>query len=65
MLSEMSSLVERLCRVDMCEVFSPPRVGLEAAKFGLTVGDAMDLTTGWNFNSEEDRKRAEMYMDEH
>ena len=31
--SEISSLVERLCRVDMCEVFSPPRVGLEAAKF--------------------------------
>ena len=54
--SETSSLAERLCRVDMCEVFSPPRVGLEAAKFGLKVGDAMDLTTGWDFNNEEDCK---------
>ena len=61
--SETSSLVERLCRIDMCEVFSPPRVGLEAAKFGLKVGDAMDLTTGWDFNNEEDCKRAEDYMD--
>ena len=48
----------------MCEMFSPPRVGSEAAKFGLKVGDAMDLTTGWNFNNEEDCRRAEQYMDE-
>ena len=47
----------------MCEVFSPPRVGVEAAKFGISVGDAMDLTTGWDFDREEDRKRAEDYVD--
>ncbi len=41
-------LVHRLCSVDVSEVFSPPRVGKEATKFGL-VGDAMDLTTGWDF----------------
>ena len=52
-----------LCKVDMCEVFSPPRVGPEAAKFGLDVGDAMDLTTGWDFNKAEDRRRAEEYVD--
>ena len=42
------SLAERLCRVDLCELFSPPRVGLQAKKFGLAPGDAMDLTTGWD-----------------
>ena len=47
----------------MREVFSPPRVSLEAAKFGIEVGDAMDLTTGWDFTLEADRKRAEDYVD--
>ena len=42
----------------MSEVFSPPRVGKEAVKFGLEVGDAMDLTTGWDLNKEEDRVKA-------
>ena len=37
-------LVQRLCGVDICVVFSPPRVGLAAAKFGLKAGDATDLT---------------------
>ena len=48
-----------LCRVDLCEVFSPPRVGKDATKFGLQAGDAMDLTTGWDFNREEHRVIAE------
>ena len=56
-------LIEMLCKVDMCEVFSPPRVGPEAAKFGLDAGDAMDLTTGWDFTKVEDRRRAEEYVD--
>ena len=45
-----TELVEKLLSVDVCEVFSPPRVGLEASKYGLQPGDAMDLTTGWDFN---------------
>ena len=57
--------MELLCKVDMCEVFSPPRVGPEAMKFGLEAGDAMDLTTGWDFTKAEDRRRAEAYVDEH
>ena len=56
-------LVEMLCRVDMCEVFSPLRVGKEAVKFGLNAGDAMDLTTGWDFKKESDRQRAGEYVD--
>ena len=57
------SLIIMLCGVDMCEVFSPPRVGLEARKFGLTAGDALDLTTGWDFNIEQHRRDAEAYVD--
>ena len=60
---EGESLVSMLCGADMCEVFSPPRVGLEARKFGLTPGDAMDLTTGWDLNREEHRRGAEAYVD--
>ena len=54
-----SELVNRLCSVDLCEVFSAPRVGKGAAKFGMKAGYAMDLTTGWDFNKEADRQRAE------
>ena len=61
--SKPSSLVLRLCSVDVCEVFSPPRVGKEAIKFGMSPGDAMDLTTGWNFNIAEHRLKAEEYVD--
>ena len=50
-------LTERLCRVDLCEVFSPPRVGVQAVKYGLKLGEAMDLTTGWDFTWEEDREK--------
>ena len=57
------SLPHRLCSVDMCEVFSPPRVGKEASKFGMNVGDAMDLTTGWDFNIPDHRRRAEEFVD--
>ena len=39
------------------------RVGLQAKKFGWVPGEAMDLTTGWDFNKEEDRSRAEDYID--
>ena len=47
----------------MCEVFSPPRVGKEATKFGMKPGDAMDLTTVWDFNLASHRARAEEYVD--
>ena len=53
-------LIARICAVDMCEVYSPPRVGREASKSGLTVGEAMDITTGWDSKKDEDRQRAEI-----
>ena len=61
--SDSCSLVQRLCSVDVCEVFSPPRVGKEATKFGMKPGDAMDLTTGWDFNLASHRAKAEAYVD--
>ena len=51
--------------IDVAEVFSPPRVTTEAARMGLTPGEAMDLTTGWNFNLAEDRRRAWDYLEQH
>ena len=60
-----SELVHRICNVDMCEVFSPPRVGKEARRYGLQPGEAMDLTTGWDFNLKSHQEMAERYIDEH
>ena len=57
-------MVNRICSVDVCEVFSPPRVGLEGKRYGLTPGDAMDLTTGWDFNLKSHQEKAERYIDE-
>ena len=54
-----TELVNRSCSIDVCEVFSPPRVGRAARRYGVTPGDAMDLTTGWDFNLESQRKLAE------
>ena len=61
--SNSDSLPHRLCSMDLCEVFSPPRVGKEATKFGMKAGDAMDLTTGGDFNIPEHRREAEKYVD--
>ena len=61
---EASELIHRICSVDVCEVFSPPRVGEEGKRYGLTPGDAMDLTTGWVFNLKSHRDKAERYIDE-
>ena len=58
------SLVEHIRAVDMCEVFPPPRVSKEAMKYGLEVGDAMDITPGCDFNKESDWRKAEADVDE-
>ena len=54
--------MSHLCGVDVCEMFSPPRVGLEATLFGLKAGEALDLTTGWGFKLEAHRRAAEAYV---
>ena len=47
----------------VAEVYSPPRVVVEAAKRGLKVGESMDLTTGSDFRKLEHRKQARQYID--
>ena len=61
--SDSSALIHRFRAVDVCEVFSPYRLGGEAAKFGMGVGDSMDRTTEWDFNLADHRRQAESYVD--
>ena len=53
-----------MLRVDIAEVYSPPRVTVQARRFQLQPGEAMDLTTGWDFRRAEDKRRAEQYVHE-
>ena len=48
-----------MLKVDVVEAYPPPRVTLEAKKFGLKPGEAWDLTTGWDFNRQDHREEAE------
>ena len=61
-IEKEQTLVELLKTIDVAEVFSPPRVTAEAEKWGLKAGDAMDLTTGWDFNLERHREAAKEYI---
>ena len=54
----VTELVEKLLSVDVTEIFSPPRVTVQAEKFGLRVGEACDLTTGWGFRLRSHREAA-------
>ena len=56
--------IKKLMTVDVAEVYSPQRVTLEARKHGLKPGEAMDLTTGWDFRQQEHRELAEKYVEE-
>ena len=53
----------KILSIDVAEVYSPPRVAIEASKFGLKPGWSMDLTTGWDFRKIEDRRKAKEYAD--
>ena len=61
-LEEESLLVKQLRRVDVVEVYSPPRVSKTAEKHGLKAGEAMDLLTGWDFTLERHRRAAIDYV---
>ena len=66
MAEEIAGVMEELTgrRVDVAEVYSPPRVTAEAARFGLHPGMALDLTTfdengePWDFSKAGRRKEA-------
>ena len=59
---EFAKLVEQA--PDIAEVYSPPRVSEEGIRWGLKPGEAMDLTTGWDFRSRAQRDRAWQYLEE-
>ena len=44
-------LMQEELQKDVAEIYSPPRVTREAKEFGLRVGEAMDLTTGWRLRN--------------
>ena len=60
----ISALVDRLMNVDVTEMCSPPRVTIQAQKFGLRAGDAWDLSTGWDFSNPRHREAAMKYVKE-
>ena len=49
---------------DVTEIYSPVRVNQIAAKLGLVPGYSLDLTNGWDFTLEADRKRAWEFIKE-
>jgi hypothetical protein len=49
-------------KIDIAEIYSEPRITIEAQKFGMRSGKAMDLRSGWNFAKQEDRDRAMTYV---
>ena len=51
-----TSIINAIGAVDVAEVYSPVRVTAEARKSGMKAGEATDLTTGWDFRLEKDRK---------
>ena len=53
-----------LAQVDVAEVYSTPRVIVEAKKFSLRPGEAMDLRTGFDSNKPADRERAKQKIRE-
>ena len=46
------------------EIYSPPRVAPLAAAAGYPSGVSLDLTTGWDFDCESDRRRARKLLND-
>ena len=59
LLDKLLKLAEN---VDVSEVYSPPRVTVEAMKFGLKAGEAFDLTNGWDLSNEDEQKFVKEYV---
>ena len=57
--------MEQALAVDVTEIFSPPRVTVTARNWGFRTGEAMDLTTGWDFNKKSDQDRAWRHVQEY
>ena len=57
-----TDITEGMLHIDVAEVYSQPRVMAQVRRFQLRPGEAMDITTGWDFRRKEDRQRAEQYV---
>ena len=42
-------------RFDVMEIYSPPRITVQAKKYGLSPGEALNLIIGYDFDRKEDR----------
>ena len=60
----IKGLASRLMSVDVVEAYSPPRVTIEAKKYGLKQGEAWDLTEGWDFRLKSHRDAALKHQEE-
>ena len=49
--------------VHIVELFSPPRVAVEADKFGLKTGLSIDLLTGWDLTDKKQQKQVMEYIE--
>ena len=47
----------QLLGVDVMEIFNPERAGKLCKEYGLDQGSSMDITSGYDFDKAEDRKR--------
>ena len=56
---------EIINKMDVTEVYSPPSVAQAAQEVQLCLGEAMELTTGWDFSIGENKHCAEFYFEEH
>ena len=54
--------IEKESKIDIAEVFSRPRVTVEARKFGLEAGEAIDLATGWDLMRGGNRRRCMQWI---
>ena len=45
------------------ELYSPPRIAAEAAKFGLRPGSSLELRTGWDLSDPQQQRLAEKLIE--
>ena len=52
-----TDLIQDLMKVDVAEMYSPPRVTEVAKRFKLKAGEAIDLSAGWDFRKRRTVRR--------
>ncbi|CAJ1437918.1 unnamed protein product [Effrenium voratum] len=52
----LANYISQNTKVDVMEVYSPPRLAKRASRLGLRPGASLDLVTGWDFNRADHRQ---------